>query len=211
MSNDVISKPTGDYDYLFKFTLIGDASVGKTNILNRYTKNEFDLDSKSTIGVEFSTKDECVNDKIIRIQIWDTAGQERYRSITNLYYRGAVGVIIVYDTTIYNTFTNVLMWLDQVKCNVDENTIIAIVGNKIDLKHLKAVNSETAQSLANKHNVLFFEVSALNNDGVSNMFRTMAEHVHIHIKQKPKPKEPSRIVLPGDFEPIPETVGSKCC
>lgn len=205
---------SGDYDYLFKFTLIGDAGVGKTNILSQYTKNEFDLDSKSTIGVEFSTKDEQINDKIIRIQIWDTAGQERYRAITNLYYRGAVGVVIVYDTTIYNTFTNTLTWLDQVKCNVDENTIITIVGNKIDLKHLKAVNSETAKSLAEKHNLLFFEVSALDNNGISDMFRAVAEQVHIQIKQKPIPKEPKRIILPpsnGEPEVRISNSSTKCC
>ncbi|CDY72309.1 BnaCnng77010D, partial [Brassica napus] len=88
-----------DYDYLFKLVLIGDSSVGKTNLLSRFTKNEFSIESKATIGVEFATKSVHVDEKIIKAQLWDTAGQERYRAITSAYYRGSVGALLVYDIT----------------------------------------------------------------------------------------------------------------
>ena len=86
-----------DYDLLFKIVLIGDSGVGKSNLLSRFTKNEFNMDSKSTIGVEFATRTLEIDGKRIKAQIWDTAGQERYRAITSAYYRGAVGALIVYD------------------------------------------------------------------------------------------------------------------
>ena len=86
-----------EYDYLFKVVLIGDSGVGKSNLLSRFTRNEFNLESKSTIGVEFATRSITVEGKTIKAQIWDTAGQERYRAITSAYYRGAVGALLVYD------------------------------------------------------------------------------------------------------------------
>ncbi|PAA46140.1 hypothetical protein BOX15_Mlig010891g1 [Macrostomum lignano] len=86
-----------EYDYLFKVVLIGDSGVGKSNLLSRFTRNEFNLESKSTIGVEFATRSIRVNGKVVKSQIWDTAGQERYRAITSAYYRGAVGALLVYD------------------------------------------------------------------------------------------------------------------
>nr|POF25242.1 ras-related protein rab2bv [Quercus suber] len=95
------------YDYLFKIVLIGDSGVGKSNILSRFTRNEFCLESKSTIGVEFATRTLQIEGKTIKAQIWDTAGQERYRAITSAYYRGAVGALLVYDITKRQTFENV--------------------------------------------------------------------------------------------------------
>ncbi|KAK8601630.1 hypothetical protein V6N12_051459 [Hibiscus sabdariffa] len=96
-----------EYDYLFKIVLIGDSGVGKSNILSRFTRNEFCLESKSTIGVEFATRTLQVEGKTVKAQIWDTAGQERYRAITSAYYRGAVGALIVYDITKRQSFDNV--------------------------------------------------------------------------------------------------------
>ena len=94
-----MSNEHDDYDYLFKIVLIGDSGVGKSNILSRFTRNEFSVESKSTIGVEFATRSIEIEKKVVKAQIWDTAGQERYRAITSAYYRGAVGALLVYDVT----------------------------------------------------------------------------------------------------------------
>ncbi|KAJ8484520.1 hypothetical protein OPV22_017005 [Ensete ventricosum] len=102
-----------DYDYLFKLVLIEDSGVGKSNLLSCFTRNEFNLESKSTIGVEFATRSISVDGKVLNAQIWDTAGQERYRAITSAYYRGAVGALLVYDVTRRTTFQNVLRWLND--------------------------------------------------------------------------------------------------
>ena len=108
-------KPGDKYDYLFKVVVIGDSGVGKSNLLSRFTRNEFNLESKSTIGVEFATRTVSMEGKTIKAQIWDTAGQERYRAITSAYYRGAVGALVVYDITKDVSFTNVSKWLAELK------------------------------------------------------------------------------------------------
>lgn len=103
-----------EYDYLFKIVLIGDSGVGKSNLLSRFTKNEFNLESKATIGVEFAAKTFTLESgQSVKAQIWDTAGQERYRAITNTYYRGAVGALLVYDITKQKTFESVERWLQE--------------------------------------------------------------------------------------------------
>lgn len=108
-----MSRAEEDYDYLFKIVLIGDSGVGKTNLLSRFIKNEFNLESKPTIGVEFATKTVLTDSKLVKAQIWDTAGQERYRAITNAYYRGAVGALMLYDISRNSTFDNVEKWLKE--------------------------------------------------------------------------------------------------
>lgn len=102
-------------DYLFKVVLIGDSAVGKSNLLSRYARNEFNSNSKATIGVEFQTQSMEIDGKEVKAQIWDTAGQERFRAVTSAYYRGAVGALIVYDISRRGTFENVSRWLDELK------------------------------------------------------------------------------------------------
>ncbi|VVB02040.1 unnamed protein product [Arabis nemorensis] len=120
-------KAEDDYDYLFKVVLTGDSGVGKSNLLSRFTRNDFSHDSRSTIGVEFATRSIKVDDKIVKAQIWDTAGQERYRAITSAYYRGAVGALLVYDVTRHVTFENVARWLKELRDHTDANIVIMLV------------------------------------------------------------------------------------
>ena len=130
--------------------LIGDSGVGKSNLLSRFTRNEFNLDSKSTIGVEFATRSIQVDAKTIKAQIWDTAGQERYRAITSAYYRGAVGALLVYDVSKHQTYENVQRWLKELRDHADANIVIMLVGNKSDLRHLRAVPTEEAKNFASQ-------------------------------------------------------------
>uniref|UniRef100_A0A2K6F4N7 small monomeric GTPase n=1 Tax=Propithecus coquereli TaxID=379532 RepID=A0A2K6F4N7_PROCO len=140
-----------EYDYLFKVVLIGDSGVGKSNLLSRFTRNEFNLESKSTIGVEFATRSIQVDGKTIKAQIWDTAGQERYRAITSAYYRGAVGALLVYDIAKHLTYENVERWLKELRDHADSNIVIMLVGNKSDLRHLRAVPTDEARAFAEKN------------------------------------------------------------
>ncbi|KAL6513198.1 Ras-related protein RABA2a [Orobanche gracilis] len=114
-------RPDEEYDYLFKVVLIGDSGVGKSNLLSRFTRNEFCLESKSTIGVEFATRTLQVEGRTVKAQIWDTAGQERYRAITSAYYRGALGALLVYDVTKPMTFDNVSRWLKELRDHADSH------------------------------------------------------------------------------------------
>ncbi|XP_054812575.1 ras-related protein RABA1f-like [Prosopis cineraria] len=173
-----------DYDYLFKVVLIGDSGVGKSNLLSRFTRNEFNLESKSTIGVEFATRSVRVDDKIVKAQIWDTAGQERYRAITSAYYRGAVGALLVYDVTRHVTFENVERWLKELRDHTDSNIVIMLVGNKADLRHLRAVSTEDAKSFAEKENTFFMETSALESMNVENAFTEVLTQIYQVVSRK---------------------------
>ncbi|MCD9561478.1 Ras- protein Rab-11A [Datura stramonium] len=173
-----------EYDYLFKIVVIGDSGVGKSNILSRFTRNEFCLESKSTIGVEFATRTLQVEGKTVKAQIWDTAGQERYRAITSAYYRGAVGALLVYDITKRQTFDNVLRWLRELRDHADSNIVIIMAGNKSDLKHLRAVSEKDGQALAEKEGLSFLETSALEAFNVDKAFQTILTDIYHIISKK---------------------------
>ncbi|XP_031490405.1 ras-related protein RABA2a [Nymphaea colorata] len=173
-----------EYDYLFKIVLIGDSGVGKSNLLSRFTRNEFCLESKSTIGVEFATRTLQVEGRTVKAQIWDTAGQERYRAITSAYYRGALGALLVYDVTKPTTFENVGRWLKELRDHADSNIVIMLIGNKTDLKHLRAVATEDAQTFSEKEGLSFLETSALEATNVEKAFQTILSEIYRIISKK---------------------------
>ena len=121
------------YDQLVKLVFIGDSSVGKTCLLMRFSESRFSADHMPTIGIDFKIKMLQVQDKRVKLQLWDTAGQERFQTITANYYRGAEGVILVYDSAAAQTFTNVRNWLKQVDQNADHDIMRILVANKCDL------------------------------------------------------------------------------
>ncbi|KAK9284241.1 hypothetical protein L1049_023410 [Liquidambar formosana] len=173
-----------DYDYLFKLVLIGDSGVGKSNLLSRFTRNEFNLESKSTIGVEFATRSMNIDGKVIKAQIWDTAGQERYRAITSAYYRGAVGALLVYDVTRHVTFENVGRWLKELREHTDPNMVVMLIGNKSDLRHLVSVSTEDGRSFAERESLCFMETSALEATNVENAFSEVLTQIYRIVSRK---------------------------
>lgn len=189
-----------DYDYLFKVVLIGDSGVGKSNLLSRFTRNEFNLESKSTIGVEFATKSIMTEGKKIRAQIWDTAGQERYRAITSAYYRGAVGALLVYDISKHSTFENVERWLRELRDHANMQIVIMLVGNKSDLRHLRAVSTEEAMAFAEANDLAFIETSALDSTGVDTAFHKILTEIYRLFSRK-------NMTSGGEAAPGPITTG----
>ncbi|KAE8689443.1 Ras-related protein RABA1g [Hibiscus syriacus] len=186
-----------DYDYLFKLVLIGDSGVGKSNLLTRFTKNEFSLESRSTIGVEFATRNVHVNGKVVKAQVWDTAGQERYRAITSAYYRGALGALVVYDVTRNISFKSVQRWLKELRDHIDANVVIMLVGNKSDLRHLRAVSTEEGKAFAENEKVCFLETSALESLNVENAFAEVLTQVYNVVKKKALEVRRNLAVLPN--------------
>ena len=166
------------YEFLFKLILIGDSSVGKSNILLQYLKGQFDPNSKATVGVEFGTKNIEINNKKIKIQIWDTAGQERYRSITSAYYRGAKGAFIVYDITRKTTFDNIDRWVADLKANGDDNISIVLIGNKLDLEDKREVQKDEGVKKSEEFKTAFMETSALNGDNIDKAFDELIEQIY---------------------------------
>merc|ERR1711872_323734 len=224
-----------EYDYLFKglillrkkanhkyrfnllVVLIGDSGVGKSNLLSRFTRNEFNLESKSTIGVEFATRSIQVDGKTIKAQIWDTAGQERYRAITSAYYRGAVGALLVYDIAKHLTYENVERWLKELRDHADQNIVVMLVGNKSDLRHLRAVPTDEAKAFAEKNNLSFIETSALDSTNVETAFQNILTEIYRLVSRKQPvaeehPNLPSGptvdITLPPTESPQPKNA---CC
>jgi len=207
-----------EYDFLFKVVLIGDSGVGKSNLLSRFTRNEFNLDSKSTIGVEFATRSIQVDTKTIKAQIWDTAGQERYRAITSAYYRGAVGALLVYDISKHPTYDNVTRWLKELRDHADSNIVIMLVGNKSDLRHLRAVPTEEAKQSASENNLSFIETSALDASNVELAFQNILTEIYRIVSSKALDggdgaQNPIGTGTKIDLDPSKsaEAKGNKCC
>ena len=175
-----------EYDYLFKLILVGDSYVGKTNILSKYIKDEFNLNTKSTVGVEFGTKILKIEDKIIKAQIWDTAGQERYKSITSTYYKGAKGAFIVYDITNRLTFESVDKWIQDLNLNSDKNITLLLIGNKKDLADKREVTTEEGEEKAKSFGLAFLETSALTEKNIYKIYDYIIKEVFTKINNKKK-------------------------
>jgi len=207
-------------DYVFKVVLIGDSAVGKSQILARFARNDFSLDSKATIGVEFQTRTLVISHKSVKAQIWDTAGQERYRAVTSAYYRGAVGALLVYDITKRQSFDHIPRWLEELRSHADKNIVIMLIGNKSDLEDQRAVTLEDAKEFAQKEGLFFLETSALQATNVEPAFMTVLTEIFNIVNKKTlatdgqtngtAPTLPGKkIIIPGPAQVIPKS--KTCC
>lgn len=207
-----------NYDYLYKIVVIGDSGVGKSQLIERYARNTFNFESKSTIGVEFSTKEITIDRTKIKLQLWDTAGQERYRAITSAYYRGAVGVILCFDITKKVSFDNIFKengWLKEAQTNNTDAEYV-LIGTKIDLKHIQDVSYNTASEFAKSQHFDYFETSSLNNTGIDDMFFNLVGKI---LNKKRKQEELTHNVNIPTNNPIHlvetsipiQNKESKCC
>jgi len=167
------------YEYIFKIVLLGDAGVGKSNLVYRFTKNSFNIGSKSTIAVEFSTKTVQLDDnKFCKAQIWDTSGQERYRSIASSYYRGAVGALVCYDISSRKSFENVTSWIKGFGEYADEDCLIMVVGTKMDLEDQREVPQQEGLEFARENGIAFIETSAKDATGVDTAFSRIVQEIY---------------------------------
>lgn len=164
----------GEYDHLFKLVLIGDSGAGKSCLLLRFSDDCFTDSYITTIGVDFRFKTIPVDTKTIKLQIWDTAGQERFRTITSAYYRGADGIILVYDICERESFNNIDEWLGEVSKYVDESTCKILIGNKSDRESDRQVSIEEAKQKADALGIAFIEASAKDGGNVEAAFTMMS-------------------------------------
>ncbi|VVB09807.1 unnamed protein product [Arabis nemorensis] len=211
---------SGKVDYVFKVVLIGDSAVGKSQLLARFARDEFSMDSKATIGVEFQTRTLVIEQKSVKAQIWDTAGQERYRAVTSAYYRGAVGAMLVYDMTKRETFDHIPRWLEELRAHADKNIVIILIGNKSDLEDQRAIPTEDAKEFAEKEGLFFLETSALNATNVENSFNTLMTEIFNTVNKKnlassesnnPGSLAGKKIVIPGHGQQEVPAKTSSCC
>ena len=171
------SLQTSEYDYLFKILLIGDSGVGKSCLLLRFADDTYAESFISTIGVDFKIRTVRMDGKTIKLQLWDTAGQERFRTITSSYYRGAHGIIVVYDVTNRESFEHVKGWLHEISKHASDNVNKILIGNKCDLVGQRKVEKETAQQFADSLSIPFMEASAKKATNVEEAFNKMTMEI----------------------------------
>jgi len=178
-------------EILYKIILVGESGVGKSSILVRFTDNTFTPHFAPTLGVDFNVK--TIRNKetgqTVKLQLWDTAGQERFKSITQTFYRGSHGVIVVYDVTDPKSFDRCKNWVEDINQNTQDGMIIILVGNKSDLTSQKKVSTEQGQALADSLNIKFLETSAKENFGVTQVFDMLVQDIEATMKNTEQVKE----------------------
>ena len=199
LDTDLVIKEIDDKtvkeNYTLKILVVGESSVGKTNIIQRYVDSNYTFLNgiKATVGVGFSNKTYKINQDVVKMVIWDTAGQERYRSITRAYYKGSQGVLIVYDITNKASFDKIESWLSEVKESASNDIKYILVGNKCDLNEIRKVSLEEAKEKAKTLNCPLIETSVLNNTNVEKAFKDILIQVYIDLKLKMKKSEKENV------------------
>ena len=159
---------------LYKILILGDSTVGKTCFLTRYADNTFQENQMATLGVDYKLKNVKMEDgNTVKLQIWDTAGQDRFHAITRNYFKGAHGIILLYDITTQSSFDNVSKWIKQIKEDASEKVVIILVGNKIDLEHKRAIPTEEGEKIAEDFGLIFFECSAKTGKNINEAFNEL--------------------------------------
>lgn len=175
---------TKSYDYLFKLLLIGDSGVGKTSILFKFSEDTFSPAFISTIGIDFKIRTITVDGKKIKLQVWDTAGQERFRTITTAYYRGAMGIMLVYDVSNMKSFENISNWIRNIEMHATSDVELMILGNKCDIADKRQVSKERGEQLAVQHSIKFMETSAKANINIEEAFTTLARDIKLKVEKR---------------------------
>jgi Ras-related protein Rab-8A len=180
------------YDYLFKLLLIGDSGVGKTCVLFRFSEDAFNATFISTIGIDFKIRTIELDGKKIKLQIWDTAGQERFRTITTAYYRGAMGIMLVYDITNEKSFDNIKNWIRNIEEHASADVEKMILGNKCDMNDRRQVSKERGEQLAIEYGIKFMETSAKASINVEEAFFTLARDIKVKMEKRLEAQNPPR-------------------
>ena len=161
----------------FKILTIGESGVGKTCILRRFVENKFLKNHLATIGIDFKTKTLNINNQEIKLKIWDTAGQERFRNITTQYYKGADGIVLIYDVTDDASYEKIRDWMEQILSNTKREDIgLVLLGNKCDMEP-RAVTEEQGNKMAEELKVSYFETSALTGQGINEAFNELTRDI----------------------------------
>lgn len=200
------------YDHLFKVLLLGEAAVGKTCILIRYTDNTFSTEQITTLGVDLKKKNMVIDGSKIVLQLWDTAGQDRYAAVTKQFFKGAQAIILVYSINDTSTFNKVEDWISQIHQLVGSNIVKVLVGNKSDLEDERQIKKEEGEALAKKNDFYFFETSAFLNQNIQEVFDYTAQELYSRAKKdedKIEKNKEGKIKINQDIIVNPKQ--KKCC
>lgn len=202
-----------EFDYNFKILLLGESTVGKTCLLLRYADNSFTPNFVATLGVDFKIKTITLNNKSIKCQIWDTAGQDRFRTIVTNFYRGAQGILLVFDLTNINSFLKTTHWMGEILKHAPQGIKILLVGNKSDLASKRMVDQKDAMAFAEKNGLKYAETSAKDGTGVAAAFEVLlgeCVQASIDSRDKAPAPDPNKVNLGGN-DPNSNTNQGGCC
>lgn len=180
----VFMKNDNEYDKLFKIILVGDSGTGKSTFLTKYINNSFTDMFISTIGVDFTTTKISLDGMSIKLQIWDTAGQERFRTITTTYYRGAHGIMVMFDLTCHDSFMNISNWISDIKTYTMQNVPILLVGTKCDKVNDIQVSREEITQMVQSYGLEYIETSAKTDVNVVNSFDKLTKKINEYVNSK---------------------------
>ena len=178
-----MDRGAADYDFLVKLLLVGDFGTGKSSLLVRFTDDSFTSSYITTIGVDFKIRTVMCGDSIVKLQIWDTAGQERFRTITAAYYRGAMGILVVYSVSDNRSFLNIRKWMSEIDQYASDNVKRILIGNNCDVDPSeRQVTYEQGAELAKEFGIQFFETSGKTNTNVDDCFMAITKEIVDHLK-----------------------------
>ena len=203
-----------NYDKTCQILLIGDSSVGKTSLIQRYANGIFKEEYLATVGLDFYTKQETINNINVLVRLWDTAGQERFKSLTPNYFKNAEGVIITYDITSSQSFENLKFWINSIKTNLGEKNIIIpiiIVGNKLDMKDMRDITREEAEKFAKENKYKYFETSAKTGEGVDDAIRDLVNQVLEKSEQFEEERNERKSIKINSEQPEDNVKKKGCC
>ena len=216
-----MSSSSSTYDYLFKIVLVGNSSVGKSSLILKFVENTFKEIFLPTIGIDFKLKTLTINDKRIKLQIWDTAGQDRFKTVNKNYYRGAHGILLMYDITQLDSFKNLNSWLIEIEKNANKNVVKLLVGNKVDLENERKVTYQQGNEFAESNDMLFIETSVKEDINVTKAFENLGEKLVVLAESESESnggecKTKKKVDLNFKGEDIDFNIGSesnkkKCC
>eukprot|EP00474_Spongospora_subterranea_P008583 CRZ09041.1 hypothetical protein [Spongospora subterranea] len=179
------ARQSSAYDFLIKLLMIGDSGVGKSCLLLRFSDDSFTTSFITTIGIDFKIKTIDLEGKRIKLQIWDTAGQERFRTITTAYYRGAMGILLVYDVTDEQSFLNIRNWIRNIEQHAADSVNKILIGNKCDMTEDKKIETSRGSALAAEYSISFFETSAKSDINVTEAFMSIAKDIKKRLMDDP--------------------------
>jgi len=204
-----MSSRNAAYDHLVKLLMIGDSGVGKSCLLLRFSDDSFNNNFITTIGIDFKLKTVELDGKRVKLQIWDTAGQERFRTITTAYYRGAMGVLLVYDITDEQSFLNIRNWMRNIEQHSSQNVQKILVANKCDCSDERLISTVRGEDVAKEYGIKFFETSAKSDVNVYEAFTTLARDI-IAASEREEDRERGNVVNPQQSQSNNASVRTQC-